>query len=53
MIIGLIPMAIDGISQFFGFRRSNNSLRFATGIVAGLVLGILFNWLTVHILFLD
>jgi uncharacterized membrane protein len=53
MIIGLTPMAIDGISQFFGLRVSNNNLRFTTGIMAGLVLGILFNWLGVHILFLD
>ena len=30
-----IPLVIDGVSQYFGLRKSNNFLRFATGILAG------------------
>ena len=53
LILGISPMALDGITQFFRLRTSNNNLRFATGIIAGVVLGILFTWLVVHILILD
>jgi len=37
----LIPTGIDGITQFFEFRESNNVLRFVTGLLGGLGLGIL------------
>lgn len=35
-IILIIPMAIDGTTQLFGKRESNNSLRFITGILGGI-----------------
>lgn len=38
----IIPTFLDGITQFLGFRESNNTLRFSTGIIAGIGLGILF-----------
>jgi uncharacterized membrane protein len=38
----IIPVLLDGLTQFFGFRESNNALRFTTGLIAGLGLGILF-----------
>jgi len=38
----IIPALLDGITQFFGFRESNNTLRFTTGLIAGIGLGILF-----------
>ncbi len=49
-ILGLIPMAIDGGTQFFGIRKSNNHLRFITGLLAGIVVGILFHWIIYKIL---
>lgn len=40
-ILMLIPAFIDGSTQFFGFRESNNVLRFITGLLGGVGLGIL------------
>lgn len=40
-IILLTPTAIDGLTQFFEYRESNNILRFITGILGGLGLSIL------------
>lgn len=40
-IILLIPTAIDGLTQFFEYRESNNTLRLITGLLGGLGLGIL------------
>ena len=40
-ILLLIPTAIDGLTQLFELRESNNTLRFITGILGGLSLGIL------------
>lgn len=36
----LMPAAIDGLTQLKGYRESNNSLRFITGLLGGLGLGI-------------
>lgn len=35
-IILLIPTAIDGTTQLFEMRESNNTLRFVTGILGGI-----------------
>ena len=35
-IILLIPCAIDGFTQLFDMRESNNTLRFITGILGGI-----------------
>lgn len=40
-VIALIPTAIDGLTQLFEYRESNNTLRFMTGILGGLGLGII------------
>ena len=40
-VILLIPTAIDGLTQFFEYRESNNTLRLLTGLMGGLGLGIL------------
>ncbi len=32
----LIPAAVDGFTQFFGLRESNNNLRFVTGFIGGI-----------------
>lgn len=40
-IMLLIPTAIDGLTQLKGYRESNNALRFFTGLLGGLGLGIL------------
>lgn len=41
MVMMILPMAIDGITQLFKLRESNNSLRALTGILAGIITGIL------------
>lgn len=40
-VLFLIPTFIDGFTQFFGQRESNNHLRFITGLFGGLSLGII------------
>ena len=35
-MILLIPVSIDGFTQFFGLRQSNNTLRFITGFIGGI-----------------
>ena len=40
-ILIIIPTFSDGLTQFFGFRESSNALRFSTGLIAGIGLGIL------------
>jgi len=36
-----IPTFIDGFTQLLGYRESNNTLRFFTGLLAGIGLGLL------------
>ena len=40
-VLLLVPTAIDGITQLLEYRESNNKLRFITGLLGGLGLGIL------------
>lgn len=40
-ILMLIPTFIDGFTQLLNYRISNNPLRFFTGIIGGIGLGIL------------
>ncbi|MEN4005892.1 MAG: DUF2085 domain-containing protein [Methanobacteriaceae archaeon] len=40
-ILMILPAFYDGITQFFGFRESNNTLRIITGLFGGIGLGIL------------
>ncbi|HIP84045.1 MAG TPA: DUF2085 domain-containing protein [Methanothermococcus okinawensis] len=37
LILALIPMGIDGITQLLGLRESFNELRFVTGFIGGFV----------------
>ena len=37
----MIPAGIDGLTQYIRQRESNNTLRFTTGLLGGLGLGIL------------
>ncbi len=52
-IILLIPTAVDGFSQLFGLRESNNTLRFITGFIGGIGLiifmQIIIKWMIVWI----
>lgn len=32
----MVPVAIDGLTQYFGPRESTNTLRFATGFIGGI-----------------
>ena len=53
-IILLIPVSIDGFTQLFGLRESNNTLRFVTGFIGGIGLIIFFRiiikWCLVYVL---
>lgn len=49
-VILLIPVFIDGLTQLLEFRESNNKLRFFTGLLGGLGLGILIKALKYFIL---
>jgi len=40
ILIGLIPIGIDGFGQLLGFWESNNITRFVTGILIGFISGI-------------
>ena len=40
IIIGILPLAIDGIGQLVGFWESTNLIRFITGILTGLICGL-------------
>ena len=40
-VLLLMPTLVDGLTQLFEYRESNNLLRFITGILGGLGLGIL------------
>lgn len=40
-ILMVIPTFTDGFTQLLGLRESNNTLRFTTGLIGGLGLGIL------------
>ena len=37
----IMPTLLDGLTQFFGFRESNNMLRLFTGLMGGVGLAIL------------
>jgi uncharacterized membrane protein len=40
IIIGIIPIGIDGVGQFFGLWESTNIIRLLTGLLIGIVCGI-------------
>jgi uncharacterized membrane protein len=40
IIIGIVPMGIDGVGQLLGFWESTNIIRLITGLLAGTVCGI-------------
>jgi uncharacterized membrane protein len=40
IIIGIVPMGIDGVGQLLGFWESTNIIRLITGVLAGTVCGI-------------
>ena len=40
IIIGIVPMGIDGVGQLLGFWDSTNIVRLITGLLAGIVCGI-------------
>ncbi|MBS3086144.1 DUF2085 domain-containing protein [Candidatus Pacearchaeota archaeon] len=44
-IIFTLPFYFDSATQFFGWRKSNNQLRFFTGLLTGLILGIDINYI--------
>ena len=49
-ILIMIPTFFDGLTQFFGFRESNNILRLFTGLMGGVGLAILIKALKYTIL---
>lgn len=40
IIIGLVPIGIDGLGQLIGFWESNNIIRIITGLLVGFVCGV-------------
>jgi len=40
IIIGVVPIAIDGLGQLFNIWESTNIIRFVTGLLAGIVTGL-------------
>ncbi|HEC82029.1 MAG TPA: DUF2085 domain-containing protein, partial [Thermoplasmatales archaeon] len=40
LLLGLVPIGIDGIGQLLGFWESINTVRFISGLLAGFVCGI-------------
>lgn len=40
IVLGLIPIGIDGLFQLFGFWESNNFTRVVTGLLIGVICGI-------------
>jgi len=40
IILGLVPIGIDGVGQLFGFWESNNFIRLVTGLLIGIVCGL-------------
>ena len=40
IILGLVPMGIDGLGQNFGFWESTNIIRLITGLITGIVCGV-------------
>ncbi|MBA3044568.1 DUF2085 domain-containing protein, partial [archaeon] len=40
IVIGLLPIGIDGIGQMFGFWESTNIIRLITGMLAGILTGL-------------
>lgn len=47
LVVFVSPLAIDGTTQLFKFRESNNPLRLITGLIAGFVCGIGIHYLLV------
>lgn len=48
----IAPMALDGLTQYWKIRKSNNSLRFTTGVLAGMGTGLMFGRIIVDVLIL-
>lgn len=48
----LVPTIIDGTTQLIGYRQSNNALRFFTGLLGGLSLGIIVKAIKWYLLFI-
>lgn len=46
-----VPAFLDGLTQFFEFRESNNILRFITGILGGIGLMIIVKFLKLIIIY--
>jgi uncharacterized membrane protein len=40
ILVGLIPLGVDGVGQLFGFWESTNLIRFITGFFAGCICGV-------------
>jgi uncharacterized membrane protein len=43
------PMIIDGLTQYFRFRESNNGLRFITGFISGVGIALLISFFKIAI----
>jgi len=48
--IPIIPMAIDGLTQLFKLRESNNLIRFVTGSLSGISIAFIILYLILYLL---
>ena len=49
-VILLLPAVVDGVTQAFNLRESNNTLRFVTGFIGGIGLMIIIKYLKLVLL---
>ena len=40
LVIAIVPLGVDGLTQLLRFRESTNELRLATGLAAGIAFGV-------------
>ena len=40
LLVAIVPLAVDGLTQLVGLRTSTNGLRLATGLAAGVAFGL-------------
>ncbi len=45
LAVGVIPFAIDGVTQFWGLRESTNIIRVITGGICGVILATTLFWI--------
>lgn len=45
LFVGVGPFAVDGVTQYWGLRVSTNVIRLITGLICGVMIGIILIWI--------